>query len=349
MSASERSPVIAVDVNGADDPYAAVAGAEIAADNGVGVLLLGAPEVVQGAAHARANLEVVQAPVCISKAADPARAARSTPDASIVQAARAVAEGRADALVAGGSTGTALAAGLFNVKRAKGVHRPALAMPIPVPGAPVTLLDVGANDSARPEHLVQFAHMGAALTRSVLGVAEPRVGLLSNGTEAGKGRDEVVEAHERLAASEALRFVGNVEGFSLTEGVADVIVTDGFTGNVALKVAEAVAQAVLGYVRSAATSSARATAGGLLLRPALRSLRDELDPEAYGGAYLLGLRRLLVVPHGSFGSVGWQEAVERAAAGVREDLIGRTYRALAEAGALRRVPASDAAPSVPAP
>jgi glycerol-3-phosphate acyltransferase PlsX len=123
--------------------------------------------------------------------------------------------------------------------------------------------------------------------------------------------------------------------------VADVIVTDGFTGNVALKVAEAVSQAMLGYVRSAATSSPRAKAGGLLLRPALRPLRDELDPEAYGGAYLLGLRGLLVVPHGSFGAGGWAEAVRRAAAGVREDVIGRTYRALSEGGALKRVPASD--------
>lgn len=340
MSASERSPVIAVDVNGADDPRAAALGAARASAR---VLLFG--DDVEEAAG-QDGVEVVHAPVSIAKAADPARAARSTPDASIVQAARAVAEGRADALVAGGATGAALAAGLFNLKRAKGVHRPALAIPVPVPGAPVTLLDVGANDTARPEHLVQFAHMGVALTRAVLDVAEPRVALLSNGTEPGKGRDEVVEAHERLAATEGLRFVGNVEGFDLTEGVADVIVTDGFTGNVALKVAEGVSQAMLGYVRAAATSSARAKAGGLLLRPALRPLRDELDPEAYGGAYLLGLRKLVVVPHGSFDSAGWHEAVVRAAAGVREDVIGRTYAALDAAGALRRVPASDGVSSV---
>jgi phosphate acyltransferase len=346
MSASERSPVIAVDVNGADDPYDAACGVMNAAEAGSQVLLFGA-HMTDFALHPR--IEVVDAPVSIAKAADPARAARSTPEASIVQAARAVAEGRADALVAGGSTGTALAAGLFNIKRAKGVHRPALAMPIPVPGAPVTLLDVGANDSARAEHLVQFAHMGAALTRTVLGVAEPRIGLLSNGTEAGKGRDEVVEAHERLSTTAGLRFVGNLEGFDLTSGKADVIVTDGFTGNVALKVAEAVSQAMLGYVRAAATSSPRSKVGGLLLKPALRPLRDELDPEAYGGAYLLGLRRLLVVPHGSFGANGWQEAVERAAAGVREDLIGRTYAALEAGGALRKVPASDPVSSFPSP
>jgi glycerol-3-phosphate acyltransferase PlsX len=214
-------------------------------------------------------------------------------------------------------------------------------MPIPVPGSPVTLLDVGANDSARPEHLVQFAHMGAALTRSVLGIAEPRVGLLSNGTEPGKGRDEVVEAHERPRGDRGPAFVGNVEGFSLTAGVADVIVTDGFTGNVALKVAEAVSQAMLGYVRSAATSTPRAKAGGLLLRPALRPLRDELEPR--------GLRRRLPARAA--------QAARRPARVVRRRRLGRgrpprgrgrargrhrshvpgTFRG----GALKRVPASD--------
>ena len=335
MSAIERAPRIAVDVNGADDPRAA---AEGALASGLDVLVFGPATTLPQ------DERVVDAPVSIAKAGDPARAARSTPEASIVQAAKAVAEGRADALVAGGSTGAALAAGLFNIKRAKGIHRPALAVPLPVPGAPVTLLDVGANDLCRPEHLVQFAYMGAALASTVLGVAEPRVGLLSNGTEATKGRDEVLEAHERLRGMAG--FVGNVEGFALTEGVADVIVTDGFTGNVALKVAEGVSKGMIDFVRRAATSSTRAKAGGALLRPALRGLRTELDPEAVGGAYLLGLRGLLVVPHGSFGPDGWAEAVRRAARGVQEDVIGRTYAALDAAGALRRVPASDPVSSV---
>ena len=337
---SQRTPVIAVDVNGADDARAA---AEGAASSGVDVLIFGPAAELRGAGERR-GVELVDAPVSIAKAADPARAARSTPDASIVQAARAVAEGRADALVAGGSTGTALAAGLFNVKRAKGIHRPALALPLPIPGAPVTLLDVGANEVCRPEHLVQFAYMGAALAQSVLGVASPRVGLLSNGTEDAKGREEVVEANERLRGMPG--FVGNVEGFALTEGVADVIVTDGFTGNVVLKVAEAVSKTMIGAVRSAAMSSTRAKAGGMLLKPSLQGLRTELSPEANGGAYLLGLRKLGVVPHGSFGPEGWAEAVRRAARGVEQDVVGRTYAALEAAGALRRVPASDAATSL---
>jgi glycerol-3-phosphate acyltransferase PlsX len=343
LSASERSPIIAVDVNGADDPRAAASGAIQAADAGTRVLLFGA-DVARHAGHA--NVEVVDAPVSIAKDPDPARAVRNHPDASIVQAARAVADGRADALVSGGSTGAALAAGLFNIKRAKGVHRPALAIPVPIPGAPVTLLDVGANEACRPEHLVQFAFFGAAFASAVLGIAEPRVALLSNGTEPGKGREEVVEAHARLAGHGALNFVGNVEGFDLTEGRADVVVTDGFTGNVTLKVLEGVSKGMVGYIRQAAMSTTRSKVGGALLKPALRGLRDDLDPEAQGGAYLLGLRRIAVVPHGSFGPTGFAEAVRRAETAVREDVVGRTHAALEAAGALRRSPASGPVSSV---
>src|SRR5213595_1439235 len=197
---------IAVDTNGADlGPAEVAAGAATAAAQGVRVLLFGPAEAIGDVA------EVVDAPVSIAKAPDLVIAVRSTPDASIVQAASAVADGRAQALVAGGSTGSALAAGLFNIKRASGIFRPALAIPLPVPGKPVTLLDVGANAESRPEHLVQFAFMGAALAQVVLGVDQPRVGLLSNGEEAMKGTPLVLEAHEKLAGS-PLRFVGNVEG-----------------------------------------------------------------------------------------------------------------------------------------
>jgi phosphate acyltransferase len=207
-----------------------------------------------------------------------------------------------------------------------------------VPGKPVTLLDVGANAESRPEHLVQFAFMGAALAQVVLGVDQPRVGLLSNGEEEMKGTPLVQEAHEKLAGS-PLRFVGNVEGLDLTSGVADVIVTDGFTGNVALKVAEGVSQTMLEAVRAAAMSSSKAKLGGALLRPSLRGLRDQLDPEGPGGAYLLGLRQLGVVPHGRFTRFGWSQAILLAARGVSGDVVGRTHLALEAAGALRnRVP-----------
>jgi glycerol-3-phosphate acyltransferase PlsX len=320
---------VAVDANGADLGAREVALG--AAASGVRVTLFG-PAAEIG--EVPENVTVVDAPVSIAKAADPARAARSTPEASIVRAARAVAAGEADALVSAGSTGAALAAGLFEVKRARGIYRPALALPVPVPGNPVTLVDVGANVEVRPEHLVQFAYMGAALAQTVLGVARPRVGLLANGTEATKGTPLVQEAHAALAARAGLEWVGNVE--DVTGGHADVVVTDGFTGNVVLKTMEGVSQALLGAIREVAMSSPRAKAGGLLLRPALRGMRDALDPEASGGAYLLGLRRLGVVPHGRFGRAGFANAIRLAARGADEDLVGRTHAALEGAGALRR-------------
>jgi phosphate acyltransferase len=295
------------------------------------------------------GIEIVDARESIAKAADPARAVRSTPDASIVQAMRAVADGRAEAIVSGGSTGAALAAGLFHVKRARGVHRPALAVLVPVPGRPFLLLDCGANVEVRPEHLVQFAHMGAAFMEVVMGIERPRVALLSNGTEPSKGTEDVVAAHAALAGGQ-LAFAGNVEGFAVGTGEADVIVTDGFTGNVFLKVMEGTADTLLRAVRDAAMSSPRAKAGGLLLKPALGGLRAAIDPEAQGGAFLLGLRRLGVVPHGSFGANGIARAIELAARGARSDVVGRTHERLAAAGALRRAAEPSAAPAtVPDP
>jgi phosphate acyltransferase len=360
--------VVAVDCNGADlGPGEVAAGAVLAAGEGASTILFGpAPELraalrgagwMPGAEAGVGAIEVVDAPVSIAKSADPARAARSQRDASIVQAARAVAEGRAQALVCAGGTGAALAAGLFNIKRARGVHRPALALPLPVPGRPVTLLDVGANAQARSEHLEQFAFMGAALAQTVLGVRRPRVGLLSNGEEAERGSPLVVEAHERLRVrmldrtaeqkQSMFELIGNVEGGDLVSGVADVIVTDGLTGNVALKVMEGVSQALLGAIRQAAMSSTKAKLGGALLRPALGGLREEIDPEAQGGAYLLGLRGLAVVPHGAFRRRGFAQAILRAQRGAREDVIGRTHAALAAAGALREAPVSAQVASLP--
>ena len=294
------------------------------------------------------GVDVIDAPVSIAKSADPVAAARTTRDASIVLATKAVAEDRAQALVCAGGTGAALAAGTFNIKRDRGIYRPALALPLPVPGNPVTLLDVGASADARREHLVQFAFMGAAFAHIVLGVARPRVGLLSNGEEDARGSALIVETgaelRERSAGAEDLpfSFVGNVEGGDLLTGAADVIVTDGFTGNIALKVLEGTSQVLLRAIRDAATSSARAKAGGLLLKRALGGLREEIDPEAVGGAYLLGLRRLGVVPHGRFNRNGFAQAILRARLGTREEIVGRTHAALDEAGALRRSPASAA-------
>jgi glycerol-3-phosphate acyltransferase PlsX len=348
--------VVAVDCNGADlGPAEVAAGAAIAAREGARTILFGPAEELRAAIRDadRDAIEVVDAPMSIAKSPDPARAARANPDSSIVQATRAVAEGRAQALVCAGGTGAALAAGLFNIKRARGIHRPALALVLPVPGRPVTLLDVGANAQARGEHLEQFAFMGVALAQTVLGVEHPRVGLLSNGEEAERGSPLVIEAHTRLrarmdAGAGGFELVGNVEGGDLVSGAADVIVTDGLTGNIALKTMEGVSQTLLRAIRDAAMSSTRAKLGGLLLTPALRGLREEIDPEGQGGAYLLGLGRLGVIPHGGFARRGFAQAILRARRGASEDLIGRTHAALTLAGALRRAaPVSASIASLP--
>jgi len=339
----ESQAVVAVDCNGADlGPAEVAAGATIAAARGVRLILFG-PAAELG--EAPPGCEVVDAPLSIAKSSDPVSAVRANAEASIVQAARAVAAGRAQALVCAGGTGAALAAGLFNIKRTRGIYRPALALPMPFPGRTVTLLDVGANAAARREHLVQFAFMGAALASTVLGVERPSVGLLSNGEEAERGSTLVVETHRELSeragtANSAFDFAGNVEGDDVLAGAVDVVVTDGFTGNVSLKLIEATSQTILRAIRDAAMSSPRAKLGGTLLRSSLASFRAEIDPELQGGAYLLGLRRLGVVPHGRFSRTGFAQAIMRAERGAREDIVGRTERALASAGALRESPLS---------
>lgn len=336
---------VAVDAGGADlGPREVAEGAAQAAANGIGVLLFGPADEI---GSVPAGVEVVHAPVSIAKAADPAFAVRSTPQASIVQAARAVAEGRAQAFVSGGSTGSALTAGLFNLKRDRGIHRPALALPVPMPGAaPVLLLDVGANVTCRPEHLVQFAHMGSAFAQAVMGLRSPRVALLSNGEEPAKGTPELVSVHEQLAGirGSGLNFVGNIEGTQVTDGVADVVVMDGFTGNITLKLIEGVSGRTLRAIRDVAMSSRRAKLGGLLLAPSVRKLRQEIDPEQPGGAYMLGLRHVGVVAHGRFTRRGFARAIEVAARGVQEDVIARTRAALLEAGALKPPPDLGEAP-----
>jgi glycerol-3-phosphate acyltransferase PlsX len=327
---------VAVDAGGADlGPAEVAAGAARAAAQGIAVLLFGPAREIGSVAD---GVQVVDAPISIAKAADPAFAVRSTPEASIVQAARAVAEGHAQALVSGGSTGSALAAGLFNIRRDRGIYRPALALPVPMPGAaPVLLLDVGANVTCRPEHLVQFAHMGSAFAQAVMGIDSPRVALLSNGEEPGKGTPDLVSVHEQLATGggTGLNFVGNVEGTQVTDGAADVVVMDGFTGNITLKLIEGVSARTLRAIRDAAMSSPRGRLGGLLLAPSVQRLRDEIDPERQGGAYMLGLRQLGVVAHGRFTRHGFARAIEVAARGVDEDVIRKTRAALQRAGALR--------------
>jgi phosphate acyltransferase len=325
--------VIAVDANGADAGPGAVA--EGARRSGEQVLLFGPAREIGDPGPA---VEVVDAPERIGGDEEPVRAVRSRPEASIVQAAAAVADGRAEALVSAGATGPTLAAATLAIKRIRGVHRPAIAALLPLPAGRVLLLDAGANVEVRPEHLVQFAYMGAAFMEHVEGIARPRVGLLSVGTEAGKGTPDVLAARERLAGG-SLDFAGNVEGFDIPDASVDVVVTDGFTGNVALKAMESASRVTREAIRDAVRSNPLSTLGGLLIRGKVNGLRAKLDPEAVGGAIMLGLRKPVVIGHGSFGPTGFASAIRLARRAVDERMVERTAAALETDGVLRSAPA----------
>jgi glycerol-3-phosphate acyltransferase PlsX len=331
---------VALDGFGAEQGFDALAdGARLAAADGIAVRVFG-PERALGLGGVE-GVEVVQTADWIGNEEDPVTAARAKKEASVVRAARDVAEGRAAAMVSAGSTGATMAAATFGLRRIKGVQRPALAVQVPVPGKPVLFLDVGANVEVRAQHLVQFAFLGAAFSAAVLGVEDPTVGLLTVGEEAGKGREEVVEAHRLLSDSSGISFVGNVEGRDLPAATVDVVVTDGFTGNVSLKLLEGTAKTVAAAVGDAARSNPLAAVGGLLLKPALGGLRRELHPDTTGGAILLGLRGIAVVGHGSSGPEGIANAIRLAARCAAVDAVGRTAALLSEGGALRGALAAD--------
>jgi glycerol-3-phosphate acyltransferase PlsX len=326
---------VAVDAMGGDNaPEAVVAGALQAASEGVGVLLVGRAsllaDLIAGKREA-ASIEIVDAPDVIGAGDEPVSSVRAHPDASMVVAARLVAEGRADAAFSAGNTGAFVAASLLTVRRMRGVKRPAICAVLPAVPRPVVLLDVGANAEVRSEHLRQFAHMGRAFASEVLGVARPTVALLSIGEEPGKGTSLVVETHRLLAADPDLDFFGNVEGRDLLVHKADVVVTDGFTGNVALKTAEGAARALFVNLRGAAASSTPGRLGALLLRRDLRALRDRLDPEEYGGLHLLGMSRPVVIGHGSTGVRGAANAVRYAARAASGGMLAAIEHQLATA------------------
>jgi len=326
---------VAVDGRGVErGPDVLVQGLRTAVDDGIAIRLFGDPEAFGDLD----GIEMVEALDHISNDQDPVGAVRSHPQASVVLAAADAAEGPSDAMVSAGPTGATMTAALFAMKRLRGVRRPALALQLAVPGRsgpPTVLLDVGANTEVRSQDLVQFGVLGAAFSRAVLGVDSPRVALLSVGEEAKKGTPIVVEAHAELAELDGIEFVGNVEGRDLLGEAADVIVTDGFTGNVALKTLEGTAKAVGAAVGDAARSNPVAAVGGLLLRPALGGLRREMDPDTTGGAILLGLRGVAVVAHGSSGPEGIANAIRLAARTVSERAVERTGQLLESAGATR--------------
>jgi glycerol-3-phosphate acyltransferase PlsX len=260
---------------------------------------------------------------------NPADAAREKRDSSLFAACRAVGQGDADVVVSAGNTGGMLAAGLLEIGRLPEVSRPAIAAPIPARRGPSVLIDAGANADARAEHLLQFAHMGAIFVEEILGTRDPTVALLSIGEEPGKGNRLTRDTFRLLAADERLRFIGNMEGRLLLEGGADVVVCDGFTGNVSLKVLEGTIRTVLDEFREEVVRTKRGKVGGLLIRPAGRGLRRRLDPDTYGGGYLLGLKGLGVVAHGNSGRRAIVSAIQLGARGVQAGVVQRMADRLA--------------------
>ena len=319
---------IAIDAMGGDNaPVEIVHGGIDAAARGHEIILVGDQEQLRSIlAEAAAELPVVHASERITMSDDPATAIREKRDASIAVAAHLVKTGAADAMVSAGSTGAALAASVFKIGRLDGVSRPAIASYFP---SGSVVLDMGANLSCRPADLAQFAVMGAALARTHYGIEEPTVGLLNIGQEAGKGRVLEREAYKLIESIPHVDFVGNVEGTDLAKAKANVIVCDGYTGNILLKTAEGTAKLVFGFMLEAVSAPEYAEALQVLA-PAVMQLRERLNPERAGGAHLLGIDGVVVVTHGSSTRLSITMAVDTAAEAVTGGLPGLIAAGLAE-------------------
>ena len=321
---------IAVDAMGGDNaPGEIIAGARRAQeDHGIPVVLVGRPEDLTDIG----DLDVIEASEVIAMDAEPGASVRRMKDSSLVRAAEAVRDGRASAMVSAGNTGATMASALLRMGRISGVARPAIATLLPTPGStPTVLLDSGANAECSPEWLVQFGQMGAVFARDRLGIERPRVALLSIGEEPGKGSPLVKEAYAALSAAELVgaEFIGNVEGRDLLTDAVDVIVTDGFTGNVALKTAEGALKALMTALLTAMAGRPEALAAAEVLTPELDDLYREFHPDTYGGAMLLGVRGVCIISHGSTGATAMANAILLGAEMVRADIVGHLTEAVA--------------------
>jgi glycerol-3-phosphate acyltransferase PlsX len=308
-------------MGGDNAPTETVAGAVEASRRGVDVVLVGKHDILQAElAKHNTRLPIVDAPDVIEMGEDAARALRDKPGASITVAAKLVAEQSADGMVSAGSTGAAMAAAAIIIGRIKGVSRPSIASIFPTPGSPTVVLDSGANPDVKPDQIVQFAIMGAVASEVLLGTNDPRVGLLSIGEEKGKGRDLERAAYDLLEQA-PIRFVGNVEGRDVANDKSDVIVTDGFTGNIFLKTMEGAALVVARYAMEELAKLDPEVQEAAL--PALNRVRERLDYETYGGAQLLGVKAVVVIAHGSSSRVAIANALGVARDGAERDLPGR--------------------------
>jgi glycerol-3-phosphate acyltransferase PlsX len=334
---------IALDAMGGDfAPYEIVrGGVQAARELGVGVLLVGQESAIQAElSHldtAGLDLEIVHTDQFIGMDEHPAEAVRAKPRNSITLAHELVRDGRASAAVSAGNSGAVLAAAIFTLKRIRGVERPAFGGVVPADGGRQTLiLDMGANTDCKPSYLLQFAVMGSAYMRSVFGVANPRVGLLANGEEETKGDQLTQQAHQLIKAAapeSGLNFIGNVEGREINAGVVDVVVCDGFVGNVVLKLSEGLAKMLLATIKKELTSGPITTLGAALAKPAFDRVRKQLDYEEYGGVPVLGVNGISIISHGRSKAKAVKNALRvagQAAEAKLPEIIGQGMRTLGE-------------------
>jgi len=325
---------IALDGMGGDHaPDVVVEGALLAArELGVRILLVGPRRELEGRLGTQGSglpIEIVNATQVVEMDEHPANAVRQKPDSSMVVGVRLVREGRAQAFVSAGNTGAVMAAGLFELRRIRGVDRPALAAVFPTRKGGTLVIDVGANADCKPDYLAQFGLMGSIYMERVFGVNRPRVGLLSNGEEETKGSALIQAAHPRLRAL-PINFVGNIEGKEIPTGDVDVAVCDGFVGNVVLKLSEGLASMINGLIREEINASLFSKLCAIGVLPAFRRVRRRLDYAEYGGAPLLGLNGVCIVAHGRSNALAIKNAVRVASQAVQSDVVGTIAQGLAE-------------------
>ncbi|WP_448560718.1 phosphate acyltransferase PlsX [Trichothermofontia sp.] len=326
---------VAVDAMGGDHaPVEIIAGAVRAqAELGIEVLLVGDPVQMEAALkqyHQRPAVEIVPAAGRVEMHEEPLGAIRRKPQASINVAMSLVKQQRADAIVSAGHSGAAMASALLRLGRLRGIDRPAIGAVLPtmVPGKPVIILDVGANVDCRPKFLEQFALMGAIYSQYVLGTEDPKVGLLNIGEEASKGNELAVRTHQLLQESRNLNFIGNAEGRDVLSGQFDVVVCDGFVGNVLLKFAEAIGGVLLQIMREELPQGLHGKMGTLLLRPNLRRIKQRVDHAEHGGGLLLGVDGICIISHGSSQAPSIFNAIRLAQEAVENQVLARIQTAI---------------------
>ena len=315
---------IAVDAMGGDHAPAEIVkgAAQAAIEYGIDISLVGIPSSVQPLIDGHPRLQLVPCTQVIAMDEHPAQAVRSKPDSSMAVSARMVKEGRADGWMSAGNSGAVMASALLIQGRIKGIDRPALGSIVPTQKGFAYFLDVGANVDSKPEYMTQFAAMGAVYAREMLGRPEPRVALLSNGEEEGKGDERVRETTRRLRGT-LPGFIGNVEPKDVYSGRADVVVADGFVGNVAIKMAEATADLIFRTLRDEIPKTLQGKVGGLLIRPGVRQIRARIDWREFGGAPLLGIDGVAVVAHGRSDARAIKNAIRVTRDAVQNQLVGK--------------------------